>query len=870
MAYATALSDYADAGGYDLEVTWDVCTTSSMGLPFDRARYRLLSTLSGGEQKRLVLEYLLRGPDQVLLLDEPDNYLDVPGKIWLEGRIRESAKTILFISHDRELLDNTATRIVTVELGSAGNLVWTHPGGFASYHEARSDRFERFEEMRRRWDEEHAKIKALVLRLKIKSEYNDGMSSQYRAAQTRLKKFEDAGPPIEQPREQQVTMRLKGGRTGKRAVVCTDLELTGLMKPFDLEVWYGERVAVLGSNGSGKSHFLRLLAAGGSDPDIEHQPVGAPPKPVPHTGKAKLGARVRPGWFVQTHEHPELLGRTLLEILHRGDDHRDGMGREAASRVLDRYELAHAGEQTLRVAQRRPAGALPDPAARALRRDPAAARRAHRQPRRAVGRGAGGRARGLRRHGARGDPRPVVRPRLRPVPGLRRRRRGLRVRRPGVGRGPGGALAMSTPPAGLEIRDLDPFDDAALDAWHHVYAVAEATTSAPAATPWQLEEVRAMMQDTGSHAWHGRLVGRRRRRRPWAPGWMRTPLLDNLELAELDGPRRRPTAGAGDRHGAPRARSRRRRVVAGSARCSPALVGVGVRRRTARRARGRARASPARAATTWRSPRCSASSRSRSTTPCWPGSRTRPPSRTRRTSCGPGSARCPTSCCRGGPSSPRRWRPRRRRATWSSSRRRSAPTAVREREATLARQGRTKYNTVALSAAGEVVAYSDLATTIHEPGRAYQWGTLVRRQDRGHRLGVAVKVANLRLLQRERPDIVRLTTYNAEVNAHMIGVNEAMGFVPIARLGDFQKKLDRVPEPELVRLVADDWEDFRQVRLASLADSPQAFGARHADWVDATEEQWRARLTDVPLTLVGRSEGRLVGVVCGMPSESQV
>ena len=72
-------------------------------------------------------------------------------------------------------------------------------------------------------------------------------------------------------------MRLKGGRTGKRAVVCEDLELTGLMKPFDLEVWYGERVAVLGSNGSGKSHFLRLLAAGGSDPDVEHRPVGDAP-----------------------------------------------------------------------------------------------------------------------------------------------------------------------------------------------------------------------------------------------------------------------------------------------------------------------------------------------------------------------------------------------------------------------------------------------------------------------------------------------------------------------------------------------------------------------------------------------------------------
>ncbi len=358
MRYAAALSDFADAGGYDIEVVWDVCTTSALGVPYDRAKYRGLRTLSGGEQKRLVLEYLLRGPDQVLLLDEPDNYLDVPGKIWLEERIRESAKTILFISHDRELLANTATRIVTVELGSAGNLVWTHPAGFATYHQAREERFARFEEQRKRWDEEFAKLRAQMLMYKQKAAYNSDMASRYQAAQTRLRKFEEAGPPTEQPREQQVKMRLRGGRTGKRAVVCTDLELSGLMKPFDLEVWYGERVAVLGSNGSGKSHFLRLLAAGGSDPDVEHQPVGALRdgsslassgtefiRPVDHTGSAKLGARVRPGWFVQTHEHPELRGRTLLEVLHRGDDHRDGMGREQAARVLDRYELAHAGEQ---------------------------------------------------------------------------------------------------------------------------------------------------------------------------------------------------------------------------------------------------------------------------------------------------------------------------------------------------------------------------------------------------------------------------------------------------------------------------------------------------------------------------------------------
>jgi len=227
--------------------------------------------------------------------------------------------------------------------------VWTHPGGFASYHEARRARFARFEELRKRWDEEHAKLRAQMLMYKQKAAYNSDMASRYQAAQTRLRKFEEAGPPVAQPREQQVKMRLKGGRTGKRAVICEQLELTGLMRPFDLEVWYGERVAVLGSNGSGKSHFLRLLAAGGSDPDVEHRPVSeVPVKPVPHTGRARLGARVRPGWFVQTHEHPELMGRTLLDVLHRGDGHpngRAGMPREPAARALDRYELAHASEQ---------------------------------------------------------------------------------------------------------------------------------------------------------------------------------------------------------------------------------------------------------------------------------------------------------------------------------------------------------------------------------------------------------------------------------------------------------------------------------------------------------------------------------------------
>ncbi|MFG3346832.1 ABC-F family ATP-binding cassette domain-containing protein [Streptomyces sp. NPDC048018] len=326
MAYAQALSDWAEVQGYEFETLWDMCTTAAMGVPYDKAQFRQVRTLSGGEQKRLVLEYLLRGGDEVLLLDEPDNYLDVPGKRWLEERLRETRKTVLFISHDRELLSRAAQKIVAVEPGPAGSDVWVHGGGFDTFHDARRERFARFEELKRRWEEKHAQLKKLVVNLRQAAAVSHEMASRYAAAQTRLKKFEEAGPPPEPPREQEIRMRLRGGRTGVRAVTCENLELTGLMKPFSLEVFYGERVAVLGSNGSGKSHFLRLLAG---DPSVAH------------TGLWKLGARVVPGHFAQTHAHPELFGRSLVDILWT-EHARD---RGAAMSMLRRYELERQGDQ---------------------------------------------------------------------------------------------------------------------------------------------------------------------------------------------------------------------------------------------------------------------------------------------------------------------------------------------------------------------------------------------------------------------------------------------------------------------------------------------------------------------------------------------
>jgi ATPase subunit of ABC transporter with duplicated ATPase domains len=102
------------------------------------------------------------------------------------------------------------------------------------------------------------------------------------------------------------------------------------MRPFDAEIFYGERVGVLGANGAGKSHFLRLL---GGDT-------------VAHTGQWRLGARVVPGLFAQTHAHPEWHATTLVELLWSGATLDTGLDRGRAMSVLRRYGLQDQGDQT--------------------------------------------------------------------------------------------------------------------------------------------------------------------------------------------------------------------------------------------------------------------------------------------------------------------------------------------------------------------------------------------------------------------------------------------------------------------------------------------------------------------------------------------
>ena len=300
MRYAEAISAWGDAGGYDIEVRWDEACGRTLGTDFRDVADRPLRTLSGGEQKRLALEYLLRGEDDILVLDEPDNFLDVPAKRWLERELNSPQKTVLFVSHDRELLAASATKIVTIEASGA----WSHGGGFATYAEAKLAHAEKRERDTALYDNERKRLEDYVVLMRQRAKISETFAPKRKAAESKLRQFLEKNERPAELRDQNIDVRLRGARTGKRAVIAEQLSIAGLTDPFDAELWYGERIAVLGGNGVGKSHYLRMLAG---DESVEYE------------GPCRFGVHVVPGLFHQTHEHPEWTGRTRVEILHDHD-----------------------------------------------------------------------------------------------------------------------------------------------------------------------------------------------------------------------------------------------------------------------------------------------------------------------------------------------------------------------------------------------------------------------------------------------------------------------------------------------------------------------------------------------------------------------
>ena len=321
MAIGEAVGTWSDLGGYELEGQWDAACRRIVRAGLDEVGDRAATQVSGGERKRLVLDLLLRSDAQTLLLDEPDNFLDVPAKRALEEAIRATKKTVLLISHDRELLTAACDSIVTLE----GDGAWIHGGSYATYPEAREHRQQLMGDRLQRYREEERRLRDLVRIFKERAKYSTDWAKRAKAMESRLNRFVADGPPPAPVADQHIKVRLTGGDSARRVVDLRDVGIDGLVEPFEEEIHFGERVGVVGPNGSGKTHLIRLLA--GED--------------VAHSGEVRLGPRVSPGLFTQLNARPDFAERVLLDLVVERVK-----STERAMQALARYGLADARNRT--------------------------------------------------------------------------------------------------------------------------------------------------------------------------------------------------------------------------------------------------------------------------------------------------------------------------------------------------------------------------------------------------------------------------------------------------------------------------------------------------------------------------------------------
>ncbi len=323
IALGSAIADWSALGGYELEGQWDASCRRIVRAPFSELADRPAVTLSGGERKRLVLDVLFASDADVLLLDEPDNFLDVPAKLELERQISTTKKTVVMISHDREVLSAAVGTIVTLE----GNGAWVHGGSYASYPAAREERQRRLGDAVKRWRDEDRRLYQLMKTFKERAKYSSDWAKKADAAETRWRRFHDAGPPPAPVTDSSIVIRMRGGDSARRVLDLRSLGIDGLLSPFSDEVHFGERVGLIGPNGSGKSQLTRVLA-GAREPD---------------SGELVVGPRVSTGFFTQLQTRDDLLGRVVLEVIL---DRVRGGGVQAAMNALARYGLAEAARRS--------------------------------------------------------------------------------------------------------------------------------------------------------------------------------------------------------------------------------------------------------------------------------------------------------------------------------------------------------------------------------------------------------------------------------------------------------------------------------------------------------------------------------------------
>ena len=293
--YDKLAAAFEAGGGYDTATELNkVCNGLEIGAGM---RSQLFSSLSGGEKTRVNLGRLILEDTDILLLDEPTNHLDLRATEWLEEYLGRFKGTVLAISHDRWFLDRVVRRVIEIQDGRAE----FYPGNY-SFYAVEKER--RYEEKRRQYEKEQAKIQQLekaAEQLRIWA--YSGNDKIFKRAQSMEKRIERLRKTDKPKKEHKLDLRF-GERDfhGDEVLLIKDLEKGFDGRPLfhgvDLLVEGGERIALLGDNGTGKSTFLKLIMG-------EEEPDG---------GKIRRGPTVKIGYLPQIihFDHPE---RNLVDTM---------------------------------------------------------------------------------------------------------------------------------------------------------------------------------------------------------------------------------------------------------------------------------------------------------------------------------------------------------------------------------------------------------------------------------------------------------------------------------------------------------------------------------------------------------------------------
>ncbi len=274
-------------------------------------------TLSGGQKKLVGLAGLLLAQPAVLLLDEPDNHLDLAGKVYLERLIQEYPGAVVIISHDRYLLDAVVTHIAELEDGK----LTLFQGDYSSYIVEKELRLARQEELYRIQQREITRLETAMKRFAMWGQVfdNEKFAAKAKAMEKRIERIDR--PVIDRRR---MNLDLSGWRGSTKVLEIISLDKSYDSQPVFLDLkmllQHGERVGLIGPNGAGKSVLLRLILG----------------EEVPDSGEVRIGPSVQLGYYAQQHEtlDPQM---TLLDTVRYGAPPGRPMSETHAVAFLSRY-----------------------------------------------------------------------------------------------------------------------------------------------------------------------------------------------------------------------------------------------------------------------------------------------------------------------------------------------------------------------------------------------------------------------------------------------------------------------------------------------------------------------------------------------------